>query len=98
VLSSVQCKLSKVANPLSRLHELLPFGFFLVPHLAWAAFLAISFRSALVSFLALAAPPTVPPIRPISDLSSAVSDRALSFARATAAGFLRLAIVPSIAP
>jgi hypothetical protein len=54
-------------------------------------------RCALVSFLALATPPTNPPERATSDLSSAVIRFILSRASATAASFFRFAIAHRIA-
>ena len=63
------------------------------PHRAAAALRAISRRRFGVRLAARALPPTKPPLRAHSCRSAAVIDAALSFAKATAAGFFFVAIL-----
>ncbi len=79
----------RIRKPSTILHS---FLFSLVfPHRAAAALRAISRRRFGVRLAARALPPTKPPLRAHSCRSAAVIDAALSFAKATAAGFFFVA-------
>ena len=69
---------------------------FSLPHRAAAALRAISRRRFGVRLAARALPPTRPPLRAHSCRSAAVIEAALSFAKATAAGFFFVFTTPII--
>src|ERR1022692_2068000 len=72
------------------------YYFFSFPQRVAAALLPISRRRLGVSFAARALPPTRPPLRAHSCRSTAVIEAALSFAKATAAGFFFVFTTPII--